>query len=263
MVRGVVRAWFRTHGFVNLEGGKDCYVSVDDIVGGAALRRGGEVFIGRIKESDGHGGKVQGEQVSGPAVYSKEQYDQEMKEYRKSQEYKQKMKEKHSLGQAKVQKDGISSLSVGEKQRLVARLQREIAGQGQSGGEVRLPDPTTPDSAATYTRGEFEAFHGAAEGARLWALAGGQDKKKRRPRQKPGAKGDGPPTPVPDPTGATIAAAAGVRPDGRRRRDPTDPSNTATYTLQEFTEFHGEQEGKRLWALAAGSGGRGGGRGAR
>eukprot|EP01062_Namystynia_karyoxenos_P082160 TRINITY_DN91_c0_g2_i2.p1 TRINITY_DN91_c0_g2~~TRINITY_DN91_c0_g2_i2.p1 ORF type:complete len:307 (+),score=130.75 TRINITY_DN91_c0_g2_i2:106-921(+) len=36
-----------------------------------------------------------------------------------------------------------------------------------------------------------------------------------------------------------------------RRRDPTDPASTKTYTKQDFIDFHGQQEGARLWGLAA------------
>eukprot|EP01062_Namystynia_karyoxenos_P082159 TRINITY_DN91_c0_g2_i1.p1 TRINITY_DN91_c0_g2~~TRINITY_DN91_c0_g2_i1.p1 ORF type:complete len:312 (+),score=107.55 TRINITY_DN91_c0_g2_i1:88-936(+) len=66
--------------------------------------------------------------------------------------------------------------------------------------------------------------------------------------------------------GATEAAVGGLSVDAKkrliaqlqrdvqggadRRRDPTDPASTATYTKQDFIAFHGQQEGARLWNIA-------------
>eukprot|EP01062_Namystynia_karyoxenos_P065984 TRINITY_DN60006_c0_g1_i1.p2 TRINITY_DN60006_c0_g1~~TRINITY_DN60006_c0_g1_i1.p2 ORF type:complete len:473 (+),score=131.75 TRINITY_DN60006_c0_g1_i1:80-1420(+) len=85
----------------------------------------------------------------------------------------------------------------------------------------RRPDPTTPDSAKTYTKDQFVKFYGVQQGNKMWKKGG-----------------------------RLLGQQAEEASTAELRFDPTWPNSRKQYTKQQFIEFYGPKRGNKMWKEA-------------
>eukprot|EP00659_Diplonema_papillatum_P009675 gene9675-15022_t len=144
------------------------YIHTDEIAGGR-LRVGQKVkFDTEVVE--GQDGKLKGVKVSGPAVVEKgvKLTEEQMEEDKKKREEMKAKTEKEIEGVYKK----VTAMNKANKVTLLKALLEELAVGELKRKEETRRDPTEGGKGRMYTKGEFIAFYGSAQGTRMWSMAG-------------------------------------------------------------------------------------------
>eukprot|EP01059_Diplonema_ambulator_P012172 TRINITY_DN223_c0_g1_i2.p1 TRINITY_DN223_c0_g1~~TRINITY_DN223_c0_g1_i2.p1 ORF type:complete len:194 (+),score=114.38 TRINITY_DN223_c0_g1_i2:54-635(+) len=183
---GTVKSWRGAYGFAEMKDGTLVYIHTDEIDGGR-LRVGMTVSFD-TEAVEGHEGRVKGTNVSGEAVLAKGQKlsDEDMeKERERLKKLRDEKKEELQAEFAPVW-DQVKDLPKNQKAHLVRELAKELGLKMQKPeGKVEKRADPTQRGGQTYTKEEFFAFYGKADGVRMWNAAskGGKKGGKRGPRK--------------------------------------------------------------------------------
>eukprot|EP01059_Diplonema_ambulator_P012171 TRINITY_DN223_c0_g1_i1.p2 TRINITY_DN223_c0_g1~~TRINITY_DN223_c0_g1_i1.p2 ORF type:complete len:193 (+),score=114.00 TRINITY_DN223_c0_g1_i1:54-632(+) len=183
---GTVKSWRGAYGFAEMKDGTLVYIHTDEIDGGR-LRVGMTVSFD-TEAVEGHEGRVKGTNVSGEAVLAKGQKlsDEDMeKERERLKKLREEKKEALEADFAPVW-DTVKDLSRNNKMHMLRELAKELKMTDSIlfKDEEKRADPTQRGG-QTYTKEEFFAFYGKADGVRMWNAAskGGKKGGKRGPKK--------------------------------------------------------------------------------